>query len=436
MERTKQDRQSAAKMPSSGWHTFFQQEPLCVPGTGHSQLHWRVCLGGSNWRASLWAGRRGGCSLTCMALHAPLLSLRAAVLLALLGLGSLLLLGRQSLALPEATGPAGGAALVAAAPARPHYRAVLVVLASTNAPFYLFCRSAWLALAGTALQHGVRVVLLYGSGALSAQEETPFDLVVDFVDTAVEWGGAPPELQIVNKTLLALPALLERCTFDYMVRTNIHTFWDAQRLAGRLAALPSSGCLAGCRMDWVAGLSFVDGIDFIISADLVQPMVSTGRSSPARYSAFAEDIAMSVIVHGLLEVPILDTWYGEPGGKGPLLFFLRHGLTREEVCACPQEGTAPAAPRRTAPLRSSHTPHHCLACSPSPNLAHPAVEDYLIIFRYGFDHVRHKPWPVTSLEGARGEGGAALHTSPSLAVLYTHAPTTHHTLCSVQAIVT
>jgi hypothetical protein len=297
-----------------------------------------------------------------MAVHAPLplLSLRAAVLLALLGLGSLLLLGR-SLAWPEATRPAGGAALVAAAPAKPHFRAVLVVLASTNAPFYLFCRSAWLALADTALQHGVRVVLLYGTGALSAEEETPFDLVVDFVDTAVEWGGAPAELQIVNKTLLALPALLERCTFDYMVRTNIHTFWDARRLAGRLAALPSSGCLAGCRMDWVHGLSFVDGIDFIISADLVQPMVSTGRSSPASYSAFAEDIAMSVIVHGLLEVPILDSWYGEPGGKGPMLFFLRHGLTKEEVCAY-------APPRHSAlhclPSCSPLTPQCCLACPP------------------------------------------------------------------------
>ena len=80
------------------------------------------------------------------------------------------------------------------------------------------------------------------------------------------------------------------------------------------------------------GLSFVDGIDFVISRDLVQPMVDAGRN-PAPFIAFAEDIAMSVIVHGLLKVPILDSWYGEPGGKGPMLFFLRHGLTREEARA-------------------------------------------------------------------------------------------------------
>ena len=220
---------------------------------------------------------------------------------------------------------------LAAAPSKPHFRAVLVVLASSNGPFYTFCRSAWLALAETALQDGVRVVLLYGLGSLSAEEETSFDLVVNFTDALDEWvGGSAPVL--VNKTLMALPILLERFSFDFIVRTNIHTFWDARRLAGRLASLPSSGCLAGHKMGWVQGLSFVNGIDFIISSDLVQPMVEAGRDTAA-YSAFAEDIAMSVIVHGILKVPILDAWYGEPGGKGPLLFFLSNGLTKEAVCA-------------------------------------------------------------------------------------------------------
>jgi hypothetical protein len=216
-------------------------------------------------------------------------------------------------------------------PPPPHFHAVLLVLASTNAPFYLFCRSAWLALAEAALQQGVRVVLLYGSGALSVEEETPWDLAVNFSDSAEVWGGAPVDLHIINKTLMALPILLERYTFDYLVRTNIHTFWDARRLVGKLSALPSSGCLAGHKMNWMKNLSFVNGIDFIISADLVQPMLDAVPQT--NVLAFAEDIAMSVLVHGVLQVPILDAWYGEPGGKGPLLYFPSHDITREAVCA-------------------------------------------------------------------------------------------------------
>ena len=38
-------------------------------------------------------------------------------------------------------------------------------------------------------------------------------------------------------------------------------------------------------------------------------------------------------------------------------------------------------------------------CSPH----HPAVlvKEFTVVFRYGFDHVRLKPWPVTSSEGTR-----------------------------------
>lgn len=211
---------------------------------------------------------------------------------------------------------------------KPHYQAILVVLASTNAPFYRFCRRAWLMLAESVLQKGIRVVLLYGLGSLNKDEETPFDLIVNFTDSNPF--GAP--IYNVQKTLLALPILIDSFSFDFLVRTNIHTFWDAKSFIKRLAFLPRYDCLAGHKMGWVYDLHFVNGIDFIISSDLVQPMVDVGLSDPGAYESFAEDIAMSVIVHGFLAVPILDSWYGEPNGKGPIIFFISPGLEKTAVC--------------------------------------------------------------------------------------------------------
>ena len=162
-----------------------------------------------------------------MAVRAPSFSLRGAalVLLALLALGIV----QQTRSRPEAArSPEGGGELAAqsnhtTAPCFWSWR-------PPTPPFTFFCRSAWLALADAALKDGVRVALLYGSGALSAEEESPFDFVVDFIDATEVWSPSPAQLQIINKTLLALPILSERFSFDFMVRTNIHTFWDTRRL--------------------------------------------------------------------------------------------------------------------------------------------------------------------------------------------------------------
>lgn len=210
--------------------------------------------------------------------------------------------------------------------AEPHFTAILIVLASSNAPFYRFCRKGWLAIADTAELNGVRLVLLYGKGGLEGEPETPFDLVLsNFVDSTELWGGAQDNTRLVNKTLFALEIIKNRFSFDYIVRTNLHTFWDTARLVERLGALPEANCFAGIRYDW--GFpgnqvwSFLVGYSMIFSGDLVEPILLAARENVRRYQEFNEDIALSIIVHEILGVPILDTWYGDPNKNGPLIWF-------------------------------------------------------------------------------------------------------------------
>jgi hypothetical protein len=221
-----------------------------------------------------------------------------------------------------------------------HYSALLVVLASNNAPYYLFCRNAWLAIADAAEESGIRVILLYGKGGLNGEKHTQYDLELsNFVDSTELWGGAQDNTHLVNKTLFALDIIKNMFAFDYVIRTNIHTVWDAQTLVKRLDALPKSNCFSGIRYDWGfpnnGVFSFIVGYSMIFSSDLIEPILKMSRDDIQSYKEFNEDVALSIIIHGLLKTPILDTWYGQPEENGPLIWFFGPGTEDIEASSTP-----------------------------------------------------------------------------------------------------
>lgn len=224
--------------------------------------------------------------------------------------------GRETLGLlPSASFP----------PSRPsrHYRALLLVLSSTNAPFYVFCRKAWLSIARKAAKSGVKVVLLYGAGSLAPGSETDYDLVIErFPDTNVSYDR--PSFPFIRKTLMALEELVAgEDTYDFLIRTNMHCFWDAQALVARLAAMPPQPALSGMRFDVYGGnFSFVSGIDMVLPWDVVPRLLASAAENEATYIELPEDVGLSVILHYQLKMPLLDSWDGEPRGAGPLLWFI------------------------------------------------------------------------------------------------------------------
>ncbi len=208
-------------------------------------------------------------------------------------------------------------------PPRRHYRALLLVLSSTNAPFYVFCRKAWLSIARKAAKSGVKVVLLYGAGSLAPGSETEHDLVVErFPDTNVSYDR--PSYPFIRKTLMALEELVVGVdTYDFLIRTNMHCFWDAQALVARLTAMPIQPALSGMRFDVYGGnFSFTSGIDMVLPWDVVPRLLASAAENEATYIELPEDVGLSVILHYQLKIPLLDSWDGEPGGAGPLLWFI------------------------------------------------------------------------------------------------------------------
>ena len=71
---------------------------------------------------------------------------------------------------------------------------------------------------------------------------------------------------ILIKSLMAFTHILKNYDFDYVVRTNISTFWNFEGLSKVLDKLPKTNCLAGR----VEKHRFITGTNITISKDLVE----------------------------------------------------------------------------------------------------------------------------------------------------------------------
>lgn len=78
---------------------------------------------------------------------------------------------------------------------------------------------------------------------------------------------------ILNKTIVSMEAMLPRLDeFDYIIRTNLSSFYVFPRLFKFLKTLPKEKCYSGVRVPF-HHWSFMSGCGFILSPDLVRLLV-------------------------------------------------------------------------------------------------------------------------------------------------------------------
>lgn len=70
---------------------------------------------------------------------------------------------------------------------------------------------------------------------------------------------------ILMKSILAFQYILQKYKFNYVIRTNISTFWNLNKLNKLLKKLPNRNCVAG----QIQKRKFVTGTGIILSKDLV-----------------------------------------------------------------------------------------------------------------------------------------------------------------------
>ena len=113
----------------------------------------------------------------------------------------------------------------------------------------------------------IKVLFVYGdSPTLIANE---YDLVYDVFEN--DYPG------MITKTLLAMKDIENTYDYDFLIRTNLSTFWDLHRLEHRLDKLPKTQCLTGTQVKLKNKTGddyhYIAGYDMVISRDLVQSII-------------------------------------------------------------------------------------------------------------------------------------------------------------------
>lgn len=150
---------------------------------------------------------------------------------------------------------------------KPYYRAIMLILASDNAPVYRELRKIY-----RAYMHensNIKVFFVYGSG--TEFERTSTDLVFDDVEENYYPG-------MLTKTIRALKQIDQNYNYDFMIRTNMSTFWDFDRLLKRLDRQPLENCFTGtirnCKHKGQASPQYISGTNLVLSRDLVKKLIS------------------------------------------------------------------------------------------------------------------------------------------------------------------
>ena len=150
---------------------------------------------------------------------------------------------------------------------KPYYRAVVLVLASDNTPLYQNFRKVYQAYLD--VNPNIKVFLVYGNQYSFIPQE--HDLVFDDVEENYYPG-------MITKTIRAFEYVESNYDYDFLVRTNISTFWDFNRLLKRLDKQPKDRCITGSfRQCPIKGGGrsphYVSGVNLVLSKDLVQEAI-------------------------------------------------------------------------------------------------------------------------------------------------------------------
>jgi len=150
---------------------------------------------------------------------------------------------------------------------KPFYKAIMLVLASDNAPIYKELRKVYQAYLHE--NANIKVFMVYGDG-------TEFDATQDdliYPDVAENYYPG-----MITKTIKAIQHIDENYDYDFLIRTNISTFWDFDRLLKRLDIQPLENCftgtIRGCKHKGEASPQYISGTNLVLSRDLVVKMIS------------------------------------------------------------------------------------------------------------------------------------------------------------------
>jgi hypothetical protein len=143
-------------------------------------------------------------------------------------------------------------------------KVLVLIIANDEKEYYLEEQKIWRSYMHLDREH-IEAYFIKGSPDL----EQPYLIVGDEI-----WSKTPENYYpgIINKTILSLEAMFPRLDeFDYVLRTNLSSFYYFPKLLEFLTTLPSTKCYSANIGNWHG--PFGSGAGFIISTDLAKILI-------------------------------------------------------------------------------------------------------------------------------------------------------------------
>jgi len=177
--------------------------------------------------------------------------------------------------------------------AKPHYRAVILVLASSF-PHNKMYRRVWKQYFKK--DSALKVIFVYGaSNNILEDYDTDYDIVSETIQESLS----------IHKVLEAFKIVDSRYSYDFLVRTNLSTFWDFEKLHKHLDTLPNKLCYSGDGPlpGYAADGYYLSGTDTIVTPEMIRSINENNHL--VNFSETWEDQAMGRYFHGTLGAPML-----------------------------------------------------------------------------------------------------------------------------------
>ena len=157
---------------------------------------------------------------------------------------------------------------------KPYYKAIILIIASNDSQIYTNARNIWKKYMHT--EPSIKVIFIYEklhSPLVDYCED--HDLIFENIECKVKG------VITIEKTIEAMKIIDKKYNYDFLIRTNIATVWDFNKLKINLDSLPKEKCYAGYHISvtknnnigkvdyYPCDINYVSGTDIILSEDLV-----------------------------------------------------------------------------------------------------------------------------------------------------------------------
>ena len=176
-----------------------------------------------------------------------------------------------------------------------HFRAIILILAS-NFKHNKMYRDIW---KNYMFRDPMfKVMFIYGKTDNKLEDyNEDYDIISKHI----------PEGLGISKVLEAFKIIEERFTYDYLIRTNLSTFWDFEKLHKHLDVLPKQNCYSGDGPlpNYNKYGYYLSGVDTIVTPEMITSINNNNNDVDIRRNC--EDQAMGLYFNGVLKGPMLPT---------------------------------------------------------------------------------------------------------------------------------